>query len=101
MQCGTPVCGLASAFIPAQHNRNDNDESGVRIKRDAVYRREQDPPVARRDEEGGSQVAAAARAEIDARELADKTRIERVLQDEAARKAERDRRYANRKARQG
>ena len=33
-------------------------------------------------------------------ELADKTRIERVLQDEAARKAERDRRYANRKARQ-
>jgi hypothetical protein len=45
-------------------------------------------------------VAAAARAEIDARELADKTRIERVLQDEAARKADRDRRYANRKARQ-
>ena len=45
-------------------------------------------------------VAAAARAEIDARELADKTRIERVLQDDAARKAERDRRYANRKARQ-
>ncbi|MCX2725770.1 DUF6481 family protein [Roseibium salinum] len=45
-------------------------------------------------------VTAAARAEIDARELADKNRIERVLQDEAARKAERDRRYANRKARQ-
>ncbi|WP_150523590.1 DUF6481 family protein [Roseibium sediminis] len=44
--------------------------------------------------------AAAARAEIDARELADKNRIERVLHDEAARKAERDRRYANRKARQ-
>jgi len=45
-------------------------------------------------------VAAAARAEIDARELADKIRSERVLKDEAARKAERDRRYANRKARQ-
>ncbi|MBD8875086.1 DUF6481 family protein [Roseibium polysiphoniae] len=44
-------------------------------------------------------VAAAARAEIDARELADKNRIERVLQDEAARKAKRDQRYANRKAR--
>ncbi|GGB54594.1 hypothetical protein GCM10011316_28300 [Roseibium aquae] len=45
-------------------------------------------------------IAAAARAETEARELANKNRIERVLQDEAARKAERDRRYANRKARQ-
>ena len=44
--------------------------------------------------------AAAARAEIEARELADKTRIQRVLQDEEARKAKRDQRYANRKARQ-
>jgi hypothetical protein len=42
---------------------------------------------------------AAARAEADARELASKNRIARVLQDEATRKAERDRRYANRKAR--
>lgn len=45
-------------------------------------------------------IAASARAESDARELADKNRIARVLEDEAARKAERDRRYANRKARQ-
>jgi hypothetical protein len=45
-------------------------------------------------------VAAAAKAETEAREFADKTRIERVLQDEAARKAKRDQRYANRKARQ-
>jgi len=45
-------------------------------------------------------LAAAARAEIEAREMADKNRIARVLEDEAARKAERDRRYANRKARQ-
>ncbi|WP_026784062.1 DUF6481 family protein [Pleomorphomonas koreensis] len=44
-------------------------------------------------------IAAAARAEAEARELANKTRIARVLEDEAARKAERDRRYANRKAR--
>ncbi|MGO4339542.1 DUF6481 family protein [Labrys sp. KB_33_2] len=43
---------------------------------------------------------AAASAEADARELAAKTRISRVIEDEAARKAERDRRYANRKARQ-
>jgi hypothetical protein len=45
-------------------------------------------------------IAAAARAEIDAREAANKNRISRVIADEAARKAERDRRYANRKARQ-
>lgn len=50
-------------------------------------------------------IVAAARAEIEAREEADKKRISRVVEDEAARraagKAERDRRYANRKARQG
>ncbi|OLP43698.1 DUF6481 family protein [Rhizobium oryziradicis] len=43
---------------------------------------------------------AEANAENLARELADKNRIARVLDDEAARKAERDKRYANRKARQ-
>lgn len=51
-------------------------------------------------EEREAAIAAAARAEIDAREAAEKNRISRVLEDEAARKAERDRRYANRKARQ-
>jgi hypothetical protein len=45
-------------------------------------------------------LAAVARAETDAREMASKNRIARVLEDEVARKAERDRRYANRKARQ-
>lgn len=45
-------------------------------------------------------IVAAAKAEIEARELAGKNRIARVLEDEAARKLERDRRYANRKARQ-
>ncbi len=45
-------------------------------------------------------VAAEARAETEARGARDKNRIERVIEDEAARKAERDRRYANRKARQ-
>lgn len=45
-------------------------------------------------------IAAATRAEVGAREVADKNRIARVVEDEAARKAERDRRYANRKARQ-
>ncbi|WP_072378990.1 DUF6481 family protein [Rhizobium tibeticum] len=41
-----------------------------------------------------------ALAETEAREGAEKARIARVIEDEAARKAERDRRYANRKARQ-
>lgn len=43
---------------------------------------------------------ASALAEIEARENAENARIARVVEDEAARKAERDRRYAARKARQ-
>lgn len=43
---------------------------------------------------------AEALAAAEAREGAEKARIARVIEDEAARKAERDRRYANRKARQ-
>lgn len=52
--------------------------------------------------EAAEQAAAAetaARAEAEERETADRNRIARVIADEAARKAERDRRYANRKAR--
>ncbi|KQS95319.1 hypothetical protein ASG42_30080 [Rhizobium sp. Leaf391] len=45
-------------------------------------------------------IEAAAAAEIEARKSTDNARISRVVQDEAARKAERDRRYAARKARQ-
>ena len=48
-----------------------------------------------------AKVVAAAVAEKTARENAENARIARVVQDEAARKAERDRRYAARKARQG
>ncbi|TWF53185.1 DUF6481 family protein [Neorhizobium alkalisoli] len=43
--------------------------------------------------------ALAARAEVEAREMADANRVTRVVEDEAARKAERDRKYAARKAR--
>ena len=43
---------------------------------------------------------AAARAEVEAREKVEKDRVSRVIEDEAARKAARDLRYANRKARQ-
>lgn len=43
---------------------------------------------------------AEARAEAEARLEAETSRISRVIEDEAARKAKRDQRYANRKARQ-
>jgi len=43
---------------------------------------------------------AVAAADVEARQAAENKRISRVVEDEAARKAERDRRYANRKARQ-
>ncbi len=64
----------------------------VKIRRADPHR----PETVERD----APVAASARAETDARELADKCRIARVLEDEAARKAELDRRFANHKARQ-
>ena len=43
---------------------------------------------------------AAAAAETEARKSAEDMRLARIVEDEAARKARRDRRYANRKARQ-
>lgn len=56
----------------------------------------------RREAEAAGQAAteAAAAAQTEARKTAENERIARVVEDEAARKAERDRRYANRKARQ-
>ncbi len=62
-------------------------------ERDEAERR-----VAEADERKAA-AEAAARAETEAREATERDRIARVLEDEAARKAERDRRYANRKAR--
>jgi len=44
-------------------------------------------------------IEAEAAAELEARKSAENARISRVVQDEAAHKAERDRRYAARKAR--
>ncbi len=43
---------------------------------------------------------AVATADVEARATAENKRISRVIEDEVARKAERDRRYADRKARQ-
>ena len=69
-----------------------------RAERERIKLEEQNR-IAAEAAEREAAIAAAARAETEARELANKTRIARVLEDEAARKAERDRRYANRKAR--
>lgn len=69
-----------------------------RIERERTKREEAE----RRAIEAAERQAAAdaeARAEIEAREAAERNRIARVIDDEATRKAERDRRYANRKAR--
>ncbi len=70
-----------------------------RAERERVKLEEQNR-IAAETAEREAAIAAAATAEADARELATKNRISRVIEDEAARKAERDRRYANRKARQ-
>lgn len=69
-----------------------------RAERERVKLEEQNR-IAAEAAEREAAIAAAARAEAEARELANKNRIARVFEDEAARKAERDRRYANRKAR--
>ena len=61
-----------------------------------VKRRRAETESAERD----AASAASARAEIEARDIADKNRVARVLEEEAARKAKRDRRYSDRKARQ-
>ncbi|SCM71389.1 conserved hypothetical protein [uncultured Pleomorphomonas sp.] len=71
---------------------------GRRAERERLKLEEQNR-IAAEAAEREAAIAAAARAETEARELANKNRIARVLEDEAARKAERDRRYANRKAR--
>ncbi|MBP1874144.1 hypothetical protein LPJGGPFB_03266 [Ensifer adhaerens] len=71
-----------------------------RINRERVKTEERERAQAEAAEREAA-IAAAATAEAEAREAADKNRISRVIEDEAARKAERDRRYANRKARQG
>ena len=69
-----------------------------RAERDRIKAEEQER-LLREEAERLAQLEAEARAETEQREAADKLRISRVIEDEAARKAERDRRYAARKAR--
>lgn len=70
-----------------------------RAERDRLKLEERTRREAEAAEEQAATEAAAA-AETEARKTAENERIARVVEDEAARKAERDRRYANRKARQ-
>ncbi|MBV0893560.1 hypothetical protein KTN05_17405 [Paracoccus sp. Z118] len=86
---------LVAAAAAREKRREDRD----RIKAKARERQQEQERI---DAEAAAYQDAAnvaARAEIEARERAD-SMIARVISDEAARKADRDRRYAGRKARQ-
>lgn len=69
-----------------------------RLERDRV-KLEQQARIERETAEREAAEYAAANAELIARQKAEDARVASVIEDEAARKAERDRRYANRKAR--
>jgi len=66
------------------------------LRSKSVSRPSRTEPTARQ-----AAVEAAAVTETEARAIAENARIAQVIEDEAVRKANRDRRYANRKARQG
>lgn len=70
-----------------------NDASSARVKPEEQARAEVEAA------ERQAAAHAAALAEAEAHEKAEKERVARVIEDEAAREAARDLRYANRKAR--
>lgn len=70
-----------------------------RTERDRIKNEERALDEAKAAEERAA-AEEAATAEIRARAAAEHNRIARVVEDEAARKVARDKRYANRKARQ-
>jgi hypothetical protein len=83
----------------AERQANTEAREARRAERDRLKQEENERQLA----EAAARTAAAeleAKAEALAREEADRDRIARVVADEAERKAERDRRYAARKARQ-
>ena len=82
----------------AERQANTAAREARRAERDRLKQEENERQLA----EAAARTAAAeleAKAEAVAREAADRDRIARVVADEAERKAERDRRYAARKAR--
>ena len=79
--------------------RDERREERDRLKAETKARQEEQARVEAEEAAYHEAAAVAARAKIEAREKADSL-IAQVIKDEAARKADRDRRYANRKARQ-
>ncbi|WP_420818570.1 hypothetical protein [Paracoccus endophyticus] len=79
--------------------RDERREERDRLKSEAQARQQEQERVEAEAAAWQDAAAVAARAETEAREKADSL-IARVITDETARKADRDQRYANRKARQ-
>lgn len=79
--------------------RDERREERDRLKSEAKAQQEEQARVEAEAAAYEEATAVAARAKIATREKADSL-IAQVIKDEAARKADRDRRYANRKARQ-
>lgn len=79
--------------------RDERREERDRVKAETRAQQQEQARIAAEEAAYHEAAAVAARAEAEAKDRADNM-IARVINDEAARKAERDRRYANRKARQ-
>lgn len=79
--------------------RDERRKERDRLKSEARARQKEQARVEAEAAAYQEAAAVAARARIEAREKSDSL-IAQVIKDDAARKADRDRRYANRKARQ-
>ncbi len=90
--------GLAEKLAERQAIASAREER--RAERERAKKEEQER-ILKEAAERTQAAAAEQLAEARQREEADRNRVARVIEDEAARKAERDRRYANRKARKG
>jgi hypothetical protein len=79
--------------------REERRQERDRIKLEELARQKEQERIQAEAAEYQKAANVAARAQAEAREKTDNL-IARVISDEASRKAERDQRYANRKARQ-
>ena len=79
--------------------REERHQERDRIKLEELARQKEQERIQAEAAEYQNAANVAARAQAEAREKTDNL-IARVISDEAARKAERDQRYANRKAKQ-
>ena len=85
--------------LAAATARDERHQERDRIKLEERARQKEQERIQAEAAEFQKAANVAARAQAEAREKTDNL-IARVISDEAARKAERDQRYANRKARQ-